>query len=83
MFDEVKHQRVDLSSVNLRLCVDGARRGDGLSAAGFALIGCSRDRQETILFRGGRQLGRLHSAFVAELMALEVALLYFAATFGT
>ena len=58
-------------SIRLRLCSDGARRGSGKAAAGFALISYSRDRSSKVLRRPGRVLGCLDSAFTSEMMALE------------
>jgi hypothetical protein len=68
---------IELGAVNLRLCFHGALRGDGSSSAGFALLAYSSDNGETTLFRGGRLLGKLTSAFMAEMLALECTLLIF------
>jgi hypothetical protein len=56
---------------NLRLCVDGARRGSSEAAAGLALIAYLPDGTEVIALRAGKRLGQLKSAFVSEMLALE------------
>ena len=56
---------------NLHLCVDGARRGDGNSAVGMALFAFSPVGERELVYRAGKILGNLPSAFVAELLALE------------
>ena len=56
---------------NVRLCFDGARRGDGSSAGGVAIIACPPGGDEVILYRAGCKFGLLRSAFEAELLALE------------
>ena len=68
---------IDLATVNLRLCFDGARRGDGSASAGFALLAYPREGEPAIIYRGGRMLGKLPSAFLAEKLALEVTLFFF------
>ena len=55
----------------LRVCSDGAMRGSGQSAVGFALLSYSQSGHRTILRRSGKLLGSLSSAFVAEALALE------------
>ena len=60
------------NGANLRLCSDGARRGDGHSAAGMSLYAYfDNNRERTLLWRAGTQLATLQSAFVAELLAME------------
>ena len=51
--------------------MDGALRGDGSSAAGLALLAYPTDGSELLICRAGRVMGRLGSAFAAELVALE------------
>ena len=60
--------------VNYRLCFDGAKRGTGSSAAGVALLAYYFDGRRDLLFRGGKLLGKLDSAMVAECLALEWSL---------
>ena len=55
----------------LRICSDGAKRGGGQSAAGFALLSYSQSGQRTVLHRCGKLFGSLDSSFVAEALALE------------
>ena len=66
------------AGANLRLCIDGAKRGDGSSAAGLAILAYSPDHGQMLLYRAGRQLGRLSSAFVSEVIALEWGLEFLA-----
>ena len=57
---------------NIRVRIDGARRVEGPCAAGVVIIAYApHEGQEAILYRGGRMLGKLPSAFAAELLALE------------
>ena len=56
---------------NLRLSVDGAKRGDGSSAGGLAIAAFLESGEEILLCRAGCKLGTLQSAFEAELLALE------------
>ena len=57
--------------LNLRLCVDGGLRGDGQAAAGMAIFAYSPQGGRSLLYRAGQTLGKLHSAFVSEVIALE------------
>eukprot|EP00973_Karenia_brevis_P050734 7047775-Karenia_brevis.AAC.1 len=66
-------ESMQANSWNLRLCCDGARRGDGQSAAGLALF-CYTGSSRVLLCRAGAVLNNLTSAFIAELLALEWAL---------
>ena len=60
---------------NLRLCIDGAHRQGGQSAAGIVVIAYYPRAQHCELLLGaGRLLGQLESSFVAELLALECGL---------
>ena len=63
---------------NFRVCVDGARRGSGDSAAGVAIVAYYRDGSHAVVHRGGKLLGSLPSAFMAEALALEWELETFA-----
>ena len=54
--------------------MDGAKRGDGSSSAGLAMVAYHPDREPTILCRAGSILGVLSSSFAAELLALEWSL---------
>ena len=56
---------------NFRLCVDGARRGDGSAAAGLTLLAYPGGSDPIILRRGGFLLGNLSSAFLSEMLAME------------
>ena len=59
----------------LRVSFDGARRGDGICAAGVAIAAYRPDGSEVhLVYRGGKYLGSLSSAFAAELLALEHAI---------
>ena len=69
--DWARIRRAKSTNANLRLCLDGALRGDGSSSAGLALVAYPADGSEVLLCRAGRVTGRLGSAFVAELLALE------------
>ena len=60
-----------MENPRLRVCSDGARRGDGSAAVGFALLSYDKDGRKTILKRAGKLIGNLKSAFVAEMIALE------------
>ena len=55
----------------IRLCSDGAKRGNGDSAAGMAVVAYFRDGSSKVLRRSGKLLGNLSSAFVAEAVSLE------------
>ena len=57
--------------VNYRACFDGARRGGGESAAGVAIFAYHINGRRALLYRGGKPLDNLGSAFVAEALALE------------
>ena len=62
---------------NLRLSVDGAKRGDGSSAGGLAIAAFLESGEEILLCRAGCMLGTLQSAFEAELLALEWGMTFF------
>ena len=66
--------RARASNVNYRICFDGACRGPGDAAAGAVAIAYYKDGRREVLFRAGILLGKLHSAFLSELLALEWAL---------
>ena len=57
--------------LNLRLCADGALRGTGQAAAGMCLLAYGEDGVEMLLYRAGKVLGELSSAFVSEILAME------------
>ena len=59
---------------NLRLCVDGALRGGRHAAAGLALYTYRPGEERQLAYRAGRRLQCVHSAFVAELISLELGL---------
>ena len=56
---------------NIRMCFDGARRGTGEAAAGVAAIAYFPSGERELIFRAGRVLGILNSAFLAEALAAE------------
>ena len=56
---------------NIRVSVDGARRGDGSSAGGLAIKAFLPSGEEVLLCRAGCKFGMLPSAFEAELLALD------------
>jgi hypothetical protein len=56
---------------HIRICSDGARRGDSTSAVGLAFISYDREGHQTVLLRAGKLIGDLESAFTAEMIALE------------
>ena len=58
-------------NAHIRICSDGAKRGSGSSAAGYAIMAYSPDGTMRVLKRSGRSLGKLGSAFLAEMLALE------------
>ena len=58
----------------LRVCVDGARRGDAQSAGGMAVYAYQLPNQGRLLFRAGKYFGHLDSSFLAEAMSMEWAL---------
>ena len=62
---------------NIRLSVDGARRGDGSSAGGLAIVAFLESGEEVLLSRAGCKFGVLRSAFEAELLALEWGMEFF------
>ena len=59
---------------DLRLCVDGALRGGKHAAAGVTLYTYRPREGRKLVYRAGRRLQGVHSAFVAELIALELGL---------
>ena len=69
-----KAQKAFAETANLRLCVDGARRGDGASSAGVALFAYSCSGEEVLLGRAGKCFGYLTTSFLSELQAVESAL---------
>ena len=69
--NQVALQEALADNANLRLCVDGARRGNGESSAGIALLAYFSDGRQELLHRSGKILGELHSAFAAEMLALD------------
>ena len=74
-------ERARTSGTNLRLCFDGAKRQEGNSSAGMALIAYYSDGSRDLLYRGGRLLGTLESSFTAEALALEWSLDVFLSIF--
>jgi hypothetical protein len=63
---------VDKSKI--RLCVDGALRGDGRASAGMAVLFCGGDAQWRCIYRAGTTLGQMSSAFAAEVLSMDWAL---------
>ena len=70
--------RARIECANIRVCVDGARRGSGDSAAGVAIVAYYSDGTHTVVHQAGKLLGILSSAFMAEALALEWGLQAFA-----
>ena len=66
----------------MRLSSDGALRGDGQAAAGMTLIAYDEHDAPHILYRAGKLLGKLQSAFEAEILALEWSLSSFLGIVG-
>ena len=66
----------------IRLCSDGAKRGNGDSAAGMAVVAYFQDGSSKVLRRSGKSLGKLSSAFVAEAVSLEWCLDVFVDWYG-
>ena len=69
-------ERARCNRSNLRLFVDRARRGNGQSSAGMAILayhGMGNSTRE-LLFRVGICIGSLESSFMAEVLAMEWAL---------
>ena len=64
-------QAARASKLNLRLCADGALRGTGQAAAGMCLLAYEESGREVLLYRAGKVLGELSSAFVSEMLAME------------
>jgi len=62
---------------NIRLSVDGAKRGDGSSAGGLAITAFPPSGEQILLCRAGCKFGILHSAFEAELLALDWGMDFF------
>ena len=73
--DALKEARA--RKANFRLSVDGARRGNSQSAAGIALIAYYPGGRRELVYRAGRCLGELSSAFLAEALAMEWGLQFF------
>ena len=71
---ELLCQTLQKTGVRIRVCSDGAKRGNGRVAAGMALVAYDDGGQQTVLLRAGRLLGKLPSAFQAEMIALELCL---------
>ena len=57
---------------NLRVCLDGARRGDGQAAGGLAIYAYDCVGHGQVMLRAGRCLGILFDSFMAESLALEL-----------
>ena len=57
-------------NAQVRLSTDGALKGDGQAAAGMAIMVYRGGHYPITLYRAGRVLGPLKSAFEAELLAL-------------
>ena len=62
------------SKSNIRICVDGALRGNGLAAGGMAVFAYTENVGRELVMRAGKHFGHLDSAFLAEASALEWAL---------
>ena len=75
--DLTRLRGVDLAISQLRLSVDGAKRGNEQSAAGMAITAYHLDDSPLVVFKAGRYLGHLTSAFDAELLALQWGLSLF------
>ena len=67
-------QEARACKANLRLCVDGARRGNSSAAGGMALMAYYQGGRREVIFRSGKLLGELSSAFASEMLALDWAL---------
>ena len=61
---------------SIRLCVDGALRGGKAAILGIALYAYTSNQQSEniLLYRAGRCVAGVGSAFIAELMALEASI---------
>ncbi|CAK0847987.1 unnamed protein product [Prorocentrum cordatum] len=73
--------RATADRMNLRVCVDGALRGNGRAAGGMVIYGYTATSCRTELYRAGKCFGNLNSSFLAEMLALEWALGALSATF--
>ena len=67
-------QNTRVCKANMRLCIDGAHRGDGLAAADMALQGHHRSGCREVVYRSGKLLGELSPAFASETIAFACAL---------
>ena len=67
-------RRATTDRMNLRMCVDGALRGNGKAAGGMVIYGYTSPSCRRVLYRAGKCFGHLNSAFLAEMLALEWAL---------
>ena len=67
-------RRATTDRMNLRMCVDGALRGNGKAAGGMVIHGYTSSSCIRVLYRAGKCFGHLNSAFLAEMLALEWAL---------
>ena len=63
--------RIRQETANIKMCFDGARRGGGSAAAGVAAIAYFPNGERELMFRAGKVLGILGSAFLAEAFAAE------------
>ena len=66
-----KQTRARIEGAHIWVCVDGARRGSGDSAAGVAIVAHYSGGTHSVVHQAGKLLGILSSAFVAEALALE------------
>ena len=64
-------QKAQNEIARIRVCSDGALRGNGKAAAGMAMIAYFPDGSKVIIRRAGRILQGVSSAFVSEVVALE------------
>ena len=60
--------------VRLHLSTDGALRANGQASAGMAIVVHRQLCEAEVVYRAGKALGTLPSAFDAEVLALEWAL---------
>ena len=61
----------EASDVTDRFSFDGAKRASGKAAAGTVAIAYYSNGERQLLFRAGKLLGELRSAFLAESLAAE------------
>ena len=60
-----------IEGCNIRICVDGARRGNGQASGGMAVFAYEADGSRSCLYRSGVVFGVFNSAFTAGVLAME------------